>query len=75
MVETKVKCWGANNVGMLGYGDTDHRGDEAGEMGDYLPYIDLGYLESPYSFGVLSNYLIHISFKTFVFVFLGWTSS
>ena len=37
-----VKCWGFSNYGQLGYGDTDNRGDGAGEMGDNLPAIDLG---------------------------------
>jgi len=37
-----VKCWGNNSKGQLGQGDSDHRGDGAGEMGDDLPAIDLG---------------------------------
>ncbi len=37
-----VKCWGRNSYGQLGYGDTNHRGDGAGEMGSNLPTVDLG---------------------------------
>ena len=37
-----VKCWGSTSTGQLGYGDTDARGDGAGEMGDFLGPVSLG---------------------------------
>ena len=37
-----MKCWGYNLYGQLGQGDTETRGDVAGELGDALPPIDLG---------------------------------
>ncbi|ACO63941.1 predicted protein, partial [Micromonas commoda] len=37
-----AKCWGSGANGRLGYGDTQNRGDGAGEMGDNLPSVDLG---------------------------------
>lgn len=40
--DSSVKCWGQNSTGQLGLGDTSHRGDGAGEMGDSLPKINLG---------------------------------
>eukprot|EP01083_Nonionella_stella_P102229 290649_1 len=49
-IPNKIKCWGSNTAGIiieemkqiLGYGDTNNRGDEANEMGDDLLDIDLG---------------------------------
>eukprot|EP01084_Bolivina_argentea_P261833 442631_1 len=32
----KIKCWGLNHEGQLGYGDTNNRGDGGGEMGNAL---------------------------------------
>jgi len=37
-----VKCWGSGLYGRTGYGDSNNRGDGAGEMGDSLSAIDLG---------------------------------
>ena len=37
-----LKCWGGNGFGQLGYGDTILRGIKPEQMGDNLPYVDLG---------------------------------
>ncbi|MCB0326472.1 MAG: hypothetical protein KDD52_02530 [Bdellovibrionales bacterium] len=43
----KIKCWGQNDYGQLGYEDTDNRGDMMNnKMGENLPYVDLGGLEA-----------------------------
>jgi alpha-tubulin suppressor-like RCC1 family protein len=39
----RAKCWGINDHGQLGLGDTYNRGEAANEMGADLPAIDLGY--------------------------------
>jgi alpha-tubulin suppressor-like RCC1 family protein len=40
--DASVKCWGGNSYGQLGLGDSEHRGDQPGELGDVLPSVDLG---------------------------------
>lgn len=42
LLSGQVKCWGLGYVGQLGLGDNVTRGDEPGEMGDKLPYVNLG---------------------------------
>eukprot|EP00756_Hemistasia_phaeocysticola_P022856 Hpha_TRINITY_DN15860_c5_g1::TRINITY_DN15860_c5_g1_i5::g.190255::m.190255 len=36
-----MKCWGENNRGQLGYGDTIDRGDQTAEMGTNLPLVPI----------------------------------
>ena len=38
----QIKCWGWNGSGNLGTGDTVPRGGGPNEMGDALPYVDVG---------------------------------
>ena len=38
---SSVKCWGRGIEGSLGLENTQNYGDETGEMGDSLPYVDL----------------------------------
>mmetsp|Transcript_31872 Transcript_31872/g.49825 ORF Transcript_31872/g.49825 Transcript_31872/m.49825 type:complete len:382 (-) Transcript_31872:1946-3091(-) len=40
--EGKVKCFGSNVAGQLGYGDFVNRGQGADQMADLLPFLDLG---------------------------------
>jgi len=42
-----LKCWGRNDYGQCGYGNTNRRGDGGNEMGDYLAFTDLGFTMSP----------------------------
>jgi alpha-tubulin suppressor-like RCC1 family protein len=38
-----VRCWGINFYGQLGAGGHSAVGDDPGEMGEGLPYLDLGW--------------------------------
>ena len=37
-----LKCWGLNNEGQLGYGDTNNRGGYSNQMGSNLLTVNLG---------------------------------
>ena len=37
-----LKCWGRNGLSQLGYSDTNERGSDSSQMGDFLPAIDAG---------------------------------
>jgi hypothetical protein len=47
----RIKCWGKGGS-WLGYGDRSTRGDGGGEMGDALPFVDLGALNNADSAGL-----------------------
>ena len=38
----QLKCYGQNDGGQLGLETTFHQGDNANEMGTYLPFLNLG---------------------------------
>jgi alpha-tubulin suppressor-like RCC1 family protein len=38
----KLKCWGQNEHGQLGLGDLTARGNRPDQMGNHLPFVDLG---------------------------------
>lgn len=38
----KVKCWGFGDGGINGQGNTESLGDDEGETGPGIPYVDLG---------------------------------
>ncbi|MGK4006934.1 hypothetical protein WMF31_30205 [Sorangium sp. So ce1036] len=40
--DDRIKCWGSNSSGELGYEDWNQRGHTAASMGDGLPYVDVG---------------------------------
>lgn len=40
--DDQLKCWGNNRTGNLGYDDMADRGDDADEMGEQLPLVNLG---------------------------------
>lgn len=53
LLETgRLKCWGLNNFGQLGYGDTTNRGSTTQSMGNNLPYVNLGSVSSVKDFSL-----------------------
>jgi alpha-tubulin suppressor-like RCC1 family protein len=63
LVGGAVKCWGDNQNGQLGIGDTATRGDDPNELGAALPAVSLGTgrvavlvdLEDPHTCAVLDD--------------------
>ena len=52
----RVKCWGEASQGSLGLGDMTSRGTAKNEMGDQLPYVDLGLPAKTLSVGANSQH-------------------
>ncbi|HMV65209.1 MAG TPA: hypothetical protein PKA64_00065, partial [Myxococcota bacterium] len=42
LTDGRVKCWGYNGYGQLGYGHTSNLGGSGGQMGTSLAYVGLG---------------------------------
>jgi alpha-tubulin suppressor-like RCC1 family protein len=40
--DATMKCWGYNNVGQLGQGNTANLGDSVSELGDNMPLVNVG---------------------------------
>lgn len=41
--DATIKCFGDGRHGELGYGDSESRGDQPGELGDRLPAVEVGF--------------------------------
>lgn len=52
----KMKCWGYNGQGQLGLGDDEDRGVSAQQMGQNLPYTDLGLPVKTMGVGSIGNH-------------------
>ena len=56
--DKSVKCWGPNDYGQLGLGDTAKRGIARSDMGDSLPAVALGTVSCCVWMGVVNMTLL-----------------
>ena len=52
----QIKCWGYGGDGELGYEDTTNRGAQSNQMGDNLPFVNLG---TGRTVALMSSGLVH----------------
>lgn len=52
----KIKCWGGNDRGQLGLGNTNPRGEGTGSMGGGLPNVNLGSVSLPSQISSAGNH-------------------
>jgi len=70
-VNNAIKCWGRNNSGQLGYGDTTNRGTSITQLGGYLLNVPLSASMNPQVLGAGRTHTCVMSDGGFVYCWGG----